>query len=206
MPSSSERIYWTRDSAADVSTWTMRYNAWPGQEWYALRSGDSVPSPGDRIMAETSIHRMGDGTYMARTVRVNTTGPNYRRTVWRLDRTGAQWQCDHWQLVHERYALGRLGVRVPQGYVPSALVLDAMGLGATPVCDWCNGTEEDSPGMDWDGDEGMHVDCIQPMRESMGRLIGDPGHRLDRRSVPLPQPDRPRLSSVVPSAHPGWFV
>jgi hypothetical protein len=182
MPSNDDRIYWTRDEAGSVTTWTMQYNAWPGREWYSFRSGDVVPFPGQRISAETSIYRMDDGTYMARTVRVNTTGPNYRRTERGLDWRGAQWQCDHWQLLHERYALGRLAVRSTEEEV-------------TPRCDYCNGTEEDSPQMEWNGDEGMHQECMDEMNSTIARALGE-----------VPMPGRPRLNALVPDAHDGWFV
>ena len=236
MPSNSHRIYWTRDEAGSVTTWTMQYNAWPGREWYSIRSGDVVPFPGQRISAETSIHQMDDGTYMARTVRVNTRGPNYRRTERGLDWRGAQWQCDHWQLLHERYALGRLAVRSTDdgwtydprcdhcgelsshvglewddtenmhhscvvAYRAANPVTPPFTMHAdeevTPRCDYCNATEEDSPMMEWNGDEGMHQECIAEMNNTIARALGE---------VPMPEPGRPRLNALVPDAHDGWFV
>lgn len=213
-------LYWVRDDLGSANTYRqdLHYNAWPGVEWYSIRSGDVVPIPEQRISAETVVTRQDDGRWSVRTVRVNTTGPNFRRGATDLAYTQA---CDlavEYRNLHERYVLGRLATRrVTPPFTIHAdedsfvtpdedAIARALGEEVTPRCDWCNMTEEDSLGMDWDGDEGMHEDCIEPMRESMSRLIGNPGHRLDRGSVPMPEPERPRLNRTVPDAHEGWFV
>lgn len=208
-------LYWVRDDeGTHVYRQALHYNAWPGVEWYSLRSGDVVPFPGQRISAETSIHRMDDGRWMARTVRVNTTGPNFRRTVRDLTYTQACEQASAWRDMHERYVLGRLGTRRVDadvlyeytGAPDEDAIARALGEEVTPRCDYCNATEEDSPQLQWNGDEGMHEECIPLLNHAM-RILTGREQRLNRDSVPMPeQPMRPRLNALVPDAHDGWFV
>ncbi len=195
-------LYWVRDDLGSANTYRqdLHYNAWPGVEWYSIRSGDVVPIPEQRISAETVVTRQDDGRWSVRTVRVNTTGPNFRRGATDLAYTQA---CDlavEYRNLHERYVLGRLGTR----HADPGVRYEYTGT----RCDYCNMTEGDTPGLTWDGDEGMHEECIEPLRQAMGRLVGNPDARLHRGSegVPLPAPTRPRLSSTVPDAHEGWFV
>ena len=222
-------LYWVRDDLSSANTYRqdLNYNAWPGVEWYSLRSGDVVPFPEQRISAETVITRQDNWKWSVRTVRVNTTGPNFRRGATDLTYTQA---CDlavEYRNLHERYVLGRLGTRHADadvryeytGTPPFTIHADedlsatdedaiarTLGEEVTPRCDYCNMTEDDTPQLHWDGDEGMHEECIAPLRQAMGRLVGNPDARLHRDSVPMPEPDRPRLSSIVPDAHEGWFV
>lgn len=197
-------LYWVRDDPGFANTYrqVLHYNAWPGVEWYSLRSGDVVPFPGQRISAETGVSRQADGRWMVRTVRLNTTGPNFRRSARDLTYTQACDLAAGYRQMHERYVLGRLGTRRAE-YTPHA---DEMPEEVTPRCDYCNATEEDSPQLTWDGDEGMHEECIPLLAEAMRTLTGR-AQRLNRDSVRLPeQPDRPRLNRTVPEAHDGWFV
>ena len=215
MPRVSELVqplYWVRDDLGrtDTHRQDLHYNAWPGVRWYSLRSGEAVPDPGSRISAETVITQQNDGRYQVRTYRVNTTGPNFRRGAQDLTWTQAVDIAQDYRDMHERYVLGRLGTRSVEDLSAPDEAAISRALGeeeVTPRCDWCNVTEEDSLGMDWDGDEGMHVECISPMRESMSRMIGDPGHRLRRYGVPMPdRPERTPMSRTVQGAHEEWWV
>lgn len=210
-------LYWVRDDLESAATYRreLRYSAWPGVEWYSLRSGDVVPFPEQRISAEVTISRQDDGRWSVRTSRVNTTGPNFRRGA--RDLTYSQ-ACDlsvEYRNLHERYVLGRLGTRHVDpnvryeytGTPPFTMHADELPTEeVTPRCDYCNATEEDSPQLTWNGDEGMHEECIPLLAEAMRALTGRE-QRLNRDSVRLPeQNDRPRLNRTVPEAHEGWFV